>query len=117
MAEETLEKIEKLQSVVQAGPLVPELATIAVLGRTERLGFWLTHRMNLGVWKRLMTFGQRHIGSLWIYLATYNLMNVFGIENVENAAVDKPLVLVANHHSFLICTQFRASFFAGQSGR
>ena len=56
--------------------------------------------MNLGVWKRLMTFCQRHIGSLWIFIATYNLMNVFGIENVENAEVDTPLVLVANHRSF-----------------
>jgi 1-acyl-sn-glycerol-3-phosphate acyltransferase len=56
--------------------------------------------MNLGVWKRLMTFCQRHIGSLWILIATYNLMNVFGIENVENAEVEKPLILVANHRSF-----------------
>ena len=56
--------------------------------------------MNLGAWKRLMTFCQRHIGSLWIKIATYNLMNVFGIENVENADVTKPLLLVANHRSF-----------------
>ncbi|MFN2501093.1 MAG: lysophospholipid acyltransferase family protein [Pyrinomonadaceae bacterium] len=81
-------------------PLVPEKSEIEVLDRAERMGFWLAHRMNLGVWKRLMTFGQRHIGSLWIYLATYNLMNVFGIENVENADVDQPLILVANHRSF-----------------
>src|SRR5258705_7566369 len=56
--------------------------------------------MNQGAWKRLMTFGQRHIGSLWIYLATYNLMNVFGIENVENTDAERPLLLVANHRSF-----------------
>jgi len=56
--------------------------------------------MNLGAWKQLMTFCQRHIGSLWIYLATYNLMNVFGIENVQNADVERPLLLVANHRSF-----------------
>jgi 1-acyl-sn-glycerol-3-phosphate acyltransferase len=71
-----------------------------VLSTTESLGFRLTHLMNTGVWKRFMTFCQRHIGSLWIYLATYNLMNVFGIENVENTDVDRPLVLVANHRSF-----------------
>ena len=81
-------------------PLVPAPAELTVLDTTERLGFSLTHRMNLGAWKRVMTFCQRHIGSLWIYLATYNLMNVFGIENVENAEVDTPLVLVANHRSF-----------------
>ena len=80
--------------------LLPNPEEISAISRVERAGFWLTHRMNLGGWKRLMTFFQRHIGSLWIYLATYNLMNVFGIENVENSDVDKPLVLVANHRSF-----------------
>ncbi|MBK6749634.1 MAG: 1-acyl-sn-glycerol-3-phosphate acyltransferase [Acidobacteria bacterium] len=80
--------------------LLPTAEEISVISPVERAGFWLTHRMNLGGWKRLMTFFQRHIGSLWIYLATYNLMNVFGIENVENADVDTPLVLVANHRSF-----------------
>src|SRR5687767_13644750 len=80
--------------------ILPAKSEIDVLSATERLGFRLTHRMNLGTWKRLMTFGQRHLGSLWIYLATYNLMNVFGIENVENSDVDKPIVLVANHRSF-----------------
>jgi 1-acyl-sn-glycerol-3-phosphate acyltransferase len=78
----------------------PSAAQLAVLSPSERVGFWLTHRMNLGAWKRLMTFLQRHIGSLWIYLATYNLMHVFGIENVEDSDPDRPLVLVANHRSF-----------------
>lgn len=84
----------------RTGTLVPTGDEIGVLTMTERLGFRLTHRMNLGAWKRLMTFCQRHIGSLWIYLATYNLMNVFGIENVENSEIEKPLILVANHRSF-----------------
>src|SRR5260221_14116779 len=99
MPEETIQNIADGDLAVSA-PLVPDANEIAVLDRGERIGFWLAHRMNLGLWKRLMTFCQRHIGSLWIYLATYNLMNVFGIENVENAEVDKPLVLVANHRSF-----------------
>ena len=81
-------------------PLVPDAAEMAAIGKLDRAGFWLTHRMNLGRWKRLMTFCQRHIGSLWIYLATYNLMNVFGLENVEDADPNVPLVLVANHRSF-----------------
>ncbi len=98
MPEETIQNTSTELAVSTA--LVPEAGEIAVLDRGERIGFWLAHRMNLGVWKRLMTFGQRHIGSLWIYLATYNLMEVFGIENVENAAVNKPVVLVANHRSF-----------------
>lgn len=78
----------------------PEKSEIAVLDPMEKLGFRLVHRMNRGLWKRMMTFGQRHLGSLWIYLATYNLMNVFGIENVENSDVKTPVVLVANHRSF-----------------
>lgn len=80
--------------------LKPTSPQLGVLAPMERAGFRLAHRMNLGGWKGLMTFFQRHIGSLWIYLATYNLMNVFGIENVEKADLDRPLVLVANHRSF-----------------
>ncbi|MEO6656383.1 MAG: lysophospholipid acyltransferase family protein [Pyrinomonadaceae bacterium] len=98
MTEETIQTRENETGLSK--PLLPDQTEIGVLDRTERIGFRLTHRMNLGMWKRLMTFGQRHIGSLWIFLATYNLMNVFGIENVENAEVEKPLVLVANHRSF-----------------
>lgn len=73
---------------------------LAVLGRVEKAGFRLTRRMNLGAWKLFWTFCQRHIGSLWIFIATYNLMNVFGIENVETTETNKPLILVANHRSF-----------------
>ena len=56
--------------------------------------------MNRRPWKSFWTFCQRHIGSLWIYLATYNLMNVYGLENFEAADVDRPVLLVANHRSF-----------------
>ncbi|HTH50657.1 MAG TPA: lysophospholipid acyltransferase family protein [Pyrinomonadaceae bacterium] len=81
-------------------PLVPAEDQLELLSSTERVGFALAHRMNLGTWKRFWTFCQRHIGSLWIYIATYNLMNVFGIENVENSDPTRPVVLVANHRSF-----------------
>ncbi|HEY0427056.1 MAG TPA: lysophospholipid acyltransferase family protein, partial [Pyrinomonadaceae bacterium] len=80
--------------------LSPTKEELSALSATEKIGFRLTHRMNLGVWKRIWTFCQRHIGSLWIYLATYNLMNVFGIEHVEQTSDEKPLLLVANHRSF-----------------
>ena len=93
-------EVESIVPVDKTGALVPTGDEIGVLTTTERLGFRLTHRMNLGSAKRLMTFCQRHVGSLWIYLATYNLMNVFGIENVENVEIDTPLILVANHRSF-----------------
>ena len=81
-------------------PSWPTREEISVLSPTESLGFRLAHRMNTGAWKRFWTFFQRHIGSLWIYLATYNLMNVFGIENVEATDPHRPLILVANHRSF-----------------
>src|SRR3954471_16394009 len=86
--------------IIQRQSLIPLAAELQPLSRLERTGFWLAHRMNLGVWKHFMTFCQRHVGSLWIYLATYNLMNVFGVENVENSDPTRPLVLVANHRSF-----------------
>lgn len=100
MVEELLQKTRSTELTVTETPLVPSAAELSVLGNTDKIGFRLTHRMNLGAWKRLMTFFQRHIGSLWIYIATYNLMNVFGIENVENSDPNIPLVLVANHRSF-----------------
>jgi len=81
-------------------PLTPTREELSVLGMTEKIGFRLTHRMNLGVWKRFWTFFQRHLGSLWIKICTYNLMNVFGLENVALAEPEKPLLLVANHRSF-----------------
>ena len=81
-------------------PLAPDNSELAVLSATERAGFRLAHFMNQGAIKRLMTFCQRHLGSLWIYLGTYNLMNVFGIENIERSDAGKPLLLVANHRSF-----------------
>src|SRR5262245_14693458 len=93
VSQNTIEKADQ-------GSLLPSAEELAVLNSTERVGFRLVHRMNLGVWKRLMTFCQRHLGSLWILIATYNLMNVFGIENVENTDPDRPLILVANHRSF-----------------
>jgi 1-acyl-sn-glycerol-3-phosphate acyltransferase len=66
----------------------------------ELVGFAITHRMNAGRWKRFWGFCQRHIGSLWIKIATYNIMNVFGIDSVENSNATRPVLLVANHRSF-----------------
>jgi len=101
MPEDVLEKPEE-QALTKPEEisLLPTAEEIAVLRPIERTGFNLVRKMNFGVWKRFWTFCQRHIGSLWIYIATYNLMNVFGIENVQNSDPSKPLLLVANHRSF-----------------
>lgn len=79
---------------------LPSKEQLELLTFGERIGFKLTHRMNLGVWKRFWGWCQRHIGSLWIKLATYNIMNVFDIDYVEESDTDRPLLLLANHRSF-----------------
>lgn len=95
MASETSIQITDKEAI-----LVPTREQLSLLSPTERFGFWLTHRMNKGAWKRLMGFFQRHIGSLWIKIATYNLMRVYGLENFEKVDSNHPILLVANHRSF-----------------
>ena len=72
----------------------------AVLSPMERFAFRVSHRMNRGWWKRLWTFCQRTIGAGWIHLATYNVLDVYGLEHLEEVSHERPLLLVANHRSF-----------------
>lgn len=78
----------------------PTPEEVAVLSRMERFAFFQAHEMNQGRWKRFWTWCQRHIGAFWIHLVTYNLMNVYGVEHVEAASPDRPVLLAANHRSF-----------------
>ncbi|MGI9054484.1 MAG: lysophospholipid acyltransferase family protein [Pyrinomonadaceae bacterium] len=80
--------------------LYPTKEELAVLSPTEKIGFKLTRKMNQGAWKRFWTFCQRHIGSLWIKISTYNLMKVDGLENFGETDPTRPILLVANHRSF-----------------
>src|SRR5919107_4767518 len=73
---------------------------IGALSPFERFAFRLTRRMNTGRWKGFWTLCQHRLGSLWIHLATYNLLRVHGIEHVERLSHERPLLLVANHRSF-----------------
>ncbi len=100
MANEILTKDRRDEISEVSAVISPTKDEISALNAIERFGFRFAHRMNQGEWKRFWTFCQKHIGSLWIYIATYNLMNVFGLENIEDAAVDRPILLVANHRSF-----------------
>jgi 1-acyl-sn-glycerol-3-phosphate acyltransferase len=103
MNDEKILEIKKSQSLEQKDfkpTLAPTVEEFSVLSLIEKIGFRLTDRMNKGTWKDFWTFCQRHIGSLWIYLATYNLMNVFGLENIEKTSTKKSLLIVANHRSF-----------------
>jgi 1-acyl-sn-glycerol-3-phosphate acyltransferase len=78
----------------------PTTEELAVLSTMERCAFRVAHRMNKGRVKVFWTWCQRNLGALWIHLATYNLMRVYGLEHVEAASRERPLLLVANHRSF-----------------
>jgi 1-acyl-sn-glycerol-3-phosphate acyltransferase len=80
--------------------VVPTAEELSVLSAFERFAYRLTRRMNRGAWKRFWTWCQSTMGAGWIHLSTYNIMNVYGLENVEAASRERPLLLVANHRSF-----------------
>jgi 1-acyl-sn-glycerol-3-phosphate acyltransferase len=83
-----------------ASGLEPTAEELAVLSPLERFAFRLTRRMNRGAWKRFWTLCQQTLGAGWIQISTYNLLRVYGLENVEAVSHERPLLLVANHRSF-----------------
>jgi 1-acyl-sn-glycerol-3-phosphate acyltransferase len=91
VSEERAKGIESLQ---------PTSAELKVLSPFERFAFRFVRRMNYGGWKRFWTLCQRTLGAGWIHLSTYNIMNVYGLENVEATSRERPILLVANHRSF-----------------
>ncbi|MBC7932637.1 MAG: 1-acyl-sn-glycerol-3-phosphate acyltransferase [Rubrivivax sp.] len=98
------DSIRATTDVREGEPLGPTLEPmpeeLAALSKFELFAFRLTRRMNGGRWKRFWTFCQRIFGAGWIQLATYNLIRVYGLENVESVSRERPLLLVANHRSF-----------------
>ncbi|MCA1574323.1 MAG: 1-acyl-sn-glycerol-3-phosphate acyltransferase [Acidobacteria bacterium] len=78
----------------------PTPEEFAVLSSFERFAFNLVSRMNQGNWKRFWTWCQRVFGAGWIHFSTYNLMQVYGLENVHALSPKRPVLLVANHRSF-----------------
>jgi 1-acyl-sn-glycerol-3-phosphate acyltransferase len=70
------------------------------LTKFERFAFRFVARMNCGRIKDFWTFCQRTIGAGWIRLATYNLLEVYGLANIERVSHERPLLLVANHRSY-----------------
>jgi len=80
--------------------LDPSAEEIAVLSGFERFAFRITHRMNLGSWKRFWTSCQSVFGAGWIQISTYNLMRIYGLEHIEAVDHTQPILLVANHRSF-----------------
>jgi 1-acyl-sn-glycerol-3-phosphate acyltransferase len=81
-------------------PLEPTPEEFAVLSPFERCAFRFVRRMNQGNWKRFWTWCQKIFGAGWIHLSTYNLMQVYGLENIAACSRDRPILLAANHRSF-----------------
>ncbi len=81
-------------------PFEPTTEELLILSRFELFAFRITHRMNLGRWKRFWTRCQSFFGAGWIHISTYNLMRVYGLENIEAMDHQRPILLVANHRSF-----------------
>ena len=90
----------EVKNDAEPSALAPTDEELSVLSPFERFAFRLTWRMNRGRWKRFWTFCQRILGAGWIHVSTYNLMRVEGLEHVEAASRERPLLLVANHRSF-----------------
>lgn len=78
----------------------PTPEELSVLNPMERFAFRVTHKSNQGAAKQFWTRMQQHLGALWIHLATYNIMRVYGLEHVESLDHTRPVLLVANHRSF-----------------
>jgi 1-acyl-sn-glycerol-3-phosphate acyltransferase len=78
----------------------PALQEIEVLSSFERFAFRFIRSMNRGGWKRFWTRCQSVFGAGWIHLATYNLMQVYGLEHIAAASRERPILLAANHRSF-----------------
>ena len=95
----------------------PAPAELAVLSWFERFAFRLVRRMNQGSWKRVWTWCQSVFGAGWIHLSTYNIMHVYGLENVQAAARERPILLVSNHRSFFDMYAVSTVLFRGTSWR
>jgi 1-acyl-sn-glycerol-3-phosphate acyltransferase len=80
--------------------LEPTADELSVLSSFERFTFRVCHRMNQGRWKRFWTWCQSVFGAGWIQLSTYNLIRVYGLENLEVVSKERPILLVANHRSY-----------------
>src|SRR5437763_14465550 len=96
---------------VNQNVIAPSVEEIAVLSPFERFAFRVTHRMNLGGWKRFWTWCQSVFGAGWIHIASYNLRRVYGLEHVEAVHQSRPVLLRATHRSFFAAHVVCATLF------
>ena len=88
-----------IESIIEQ-PTYPTSEELVVLAPRERLFFRFVYAMNQRPWKRFWTWCQMLFGRLWIDICTYNLMTLYGLENLKTIDPQRPLLLVANHRSF-----------------
>src|SRR5437764_13496292 len=88
--------VEVRRDAAALGPTAEELSALSPF---ERFAFRLAWRMNRGAWKRFWTLCQSMLGAGWIHISTYNLLRVQGLEHLESVSHERPLLLVATHHS------------------
>jgi 1-acyl-sn-glycerol-3-phosphate acyltransferase len=90
-----------INSGIEQEPILePSPEELAALSSFERFAFRVTHRMNLGRWKRFWTWCQSVFGAGWIHISSYNLIRVYGLEHIEAVDHNRPILLAANHRSF-----------------
>jgi len=66
----------------------------------ERLHYRLARIFNQEPFKRFMALFQYTLGSIFIRAVTARRTVVFGMEHVQQASLERPLLLVANHRSY-----------------
>ena len=85
----------------------PSVDEFNALSPFEGFAFRVTHRMNLGRWKRFWTWCQSVFGAGWIQISTYNLMQVYGLENVEAIDHSNVEILAEKDHPAFVAVHYR----------
>ena len=88
------------RALVTSSQIEPSPDEVSVLTWFEHFAFRWVRRMNQGNWKRFWTWCQMTMGAGWIHLSTYNIMRVYGLQHIDRASRERPILLVANHRSF-----------------
>ena len=83
--------------------LEPTVEEFAVLSSFERCTVRFVRRMNRGAWKRFWTWCQKVFGAGWIHFATYNLMQVYGLQNVAAVSRDQAGPRIGSGALKMIC--------------
>ena len=78
----------------------PSAETLRALKPIERLHFGLARRMNQEPMKAFWTFLQRNLGARLIYRIVRRYTVVHGLEHMESADHERPILLIPNHRSY-----------------